>query len=93
MTQARIELIKTRLNEVLQATQVEVIDDSHLHEGHASAGGAGHFRVTVVSDQFQDKKMLERHRLVYQALDDIMNTEIHALSIKAYTDAELASAS
>lgn len=68
-----------------------VIDDSHHHAGHATAGGAGHFRVQVVSDQFAGLRTLARHRLVYQASAPLMPQDIHALSITAVTPAETAS--
>ena len=91
MTAARIEMIRERLNKAFTPEHLNIIDESHLHAGHASAGGAGHFTVEIVADAFADKNLIERHRLVYDAVDDIMNTEIHALSIKASTPAEAAS--
>ena len=51
--------------------------------------GGGHFVVTIVSDSFKDKNLLARHRMVYDALGDAMQSEIHALSIKAYTPEEM----
>ena len=65
-----------------------VVDDSHHHAGHATAGGAGHFRVRVVSDQFVGLRTLARHRLVYTASAPLMPQDIHALSIAALTPAE-----
>ena len=91
MTAARIEMISERLTKAFAPEHLNIIDESHLHAGHASAGGAGHFTVEIVADAFADKNLIERHRLVYDAVDDIMNTEIHALSIKASTPAEAAS--
>lgn len=88
MTAARIDMIRERLNREFSPLNLEIIDESHKHVGHASAGGAGHFAVEIVSDAFAGKSLIQRHRLVYDALDDIMNTEIHALSIKASTPAE-----
>jgi BolA protein len=85
----RIEYIRENLNEKLSPVSLEIIDDSHLHAGHASAGGGGHFTVKIVSDAFKDKKLLARHRLVYEALEEGMKQEIHALSIKAYTPEEV----
>ncbi len=84
----RVEAIRSVLNNTLEPEQLEIIDDSHKHAGHASAGGAGHFTVRVVSPVFADKSLIERHRLVYAALDDLMHSEIHALSIKAETPEE-----
>ncbi|SCZ49307.1 BolA family protein [Thiohalomonas denitrificans] len=84
----RVEAIRSVLNSTLEPEQLEIIDDSHKHAGHASAGGAGHFTVRVVSPVFAGKSLIERHRLVYAALDDLMHSEIHALSIKAETPEE-----
>jgi BolA family transcriptional regulator, general stress-responsive regulator len=65
-----------------------VVDDSHHHVGHATAGGAGHFSVRVVSDRFVSLRTLARHRLVYTASAPLMPQDIHALSITALTPAE-----
>ena len=91
MTAERIAMIRTRLTEVFAPQALNIIDDSAKHAGHASAGGAGHFVVEIVSDAFQDKSPIQRHRLVYDALGDLMHSEIHALSIKASTPAEAGS--
>ncbi len=88
MTAARIALIRERLTEVFAPHSLNIIDESHKHVGHASAGGAGHFVVEIVADAFAGKNPIQRHRLVYAALQDAMNTEIHALSIKATTPDE-----
>jgi BolA family transcriptional regulator, general stress-responsive regulator len=85
----RPEQIRARLVEQLHANAVEVIDDSHLHAGHAGArDGRGHFRVRVVSPGFAGLRPLQRHQLVYKALGDMMQTDIHALSIAAFTPDE-----
>jgi BolA family transcriptional regulator, general stress-responsive regulator len=63
---------------------LDVLDDSAAHAGHAGAqGGAGHFRVRIVSERFRGLSMLARHRLVYAAVQSMMPAEIHALSIDA----------
>jgi BolA protein len=86
----RIQQIKQRLIEGLDAESVDVIDESHMHAGHAGAKtGMGHFNVTIIADAFAGKSLIERHRQVYEALGDMMQTDIHALSIKAYTPDEL----
>ena len=80
---ARIESL---LRERLGARHVEVIDESHLHAGHAgAAGGAGHFRAVVVSPLFQGKSLVDRQRLVYAALAEMMGPEIHALAMQTLT--------
>ncbi len=91
MTTKRISMIRERLEKTFTPQQLDIQDESHKHVGHASAGGAGHFDVAIVSDAFEGKSLIQRHRLVYDAVDDIMHTEIHALSIKASTPAETTS--
>lgn len=77
-------LIRDRLRAALAPTELEIVDDSHRHVGHAGArDGRGHFRVRIVSDVFAGKAPLARHRIVYEALGDLMQTDIHALSIDA----------
>ncbi len=81
--------IETALRERLAAVHVEVIDESHLHAGHAGArDGGGHFRAVVVSLQFEGKTPVERQRLVYDALGRAMGGEIHALSMRTLTPSE-----
>ena len=81
--------IEAELRERLAAVHVEVIDESHLHVGHAGArGGGGHFRAVVVSMQFDGKTPVQRQRLVFEALEGAMGSEIHALSMKTLTPAE-----
>jgi len=91
MTTERVNMIRERLEKTFSPQHLNIQDESHKHVGHASAGGAGHFDVEIVADAFADKTLIQRHRLVYDALDDLMHTEIHALSIKASTPAENAS--
>ena len=79
----RIEAIRERINKLLQPSQLDIVDESHLHAGHSGHGGAGHFAVTITAEAFNGKSLIERHRMVYLAVDDLMKTEIHALSIKA----------
>ena len=85
----RVSMIRERLTAALSPTSLEIVDDSHRHAGHAGArDGRGHFNLTVVSDAFRDRKLIERHRMVYDALGDAMQTDIHALSIRAYAPDE-----
>ena len=84
----RVELIRECLEETLNPTELEIVDDSHLHVGHSGHGGAGHFQVHIISEKFNGLATLARHRLVYSALENMMQTEIHALSIKAETPNE-----
>jgi len=85
----RRERIADTLRVEFDPLHVEVVDESHLHAGHAGArSGAGHFRVTIVSSRFDGAGRIERQRLVYAALADEMGPEIHALSIKSLSPAE-----
>lgn len=85
-----IDHIRERLRSRLPAESVEIENQSHLHVGHAgTAGGGGHYAVTVVSKTFEGLNTLSRHRLVYAAVEDLMKKEIHALSIQAYSTDEL----
>ena len=89
MPAERTAIIKAKLEQALSPTQVEVIDQSAAHAGHAgAASGAGHFQVTIVSDKFSGQSAVQRHQMVYAALGDLMQSEIHALSIKALTPEE-----
>lgn len=72
------------LEQAFTAARVTVHDDSARHAGHAGArDGAGHFAVRIVSQEFTGRSRLERHRLVYQALAELLPREIHALNIEA----------
>lgn len=85
----RVEEIKRRLVEQLQASSVQVLDEGHKHIGHPGArDGRGHFAVRVVSHAFADKSTLQRHRMVYDAMGTLMQTDIHALSVEAMTEEE-----
>ncbi|MFB3099970.1 MAG: BolA family protein [Gammaproteobacteria bacterium] len=88
----RIAEIKSRLERELSPTHIDIVDESHLHAGHAgAASGAGHFSVTIVSDKFTGKSAIQRHRMVYLAVNDLMPSEIHALSIDAQAPDDMTS--
>ncbi len=75
--------IRARLDQAFAGASVEVIDDSHLHAGHAGAqGGAGHYTVKIAWAGFGSKSAVARHRLVYDSLADWIPDRIHALSIQ-----------
>ncbi len=85
----RVEAIRERLTASLAPVRLEIVDDSRKHAGHASAGGGGHFNVTIVSTAFSGKGPVQRHRMVYDALAELMQqNEVHALSIQARTPDE-----
>ena len=85
----RVATIRELLETSLDASHVEIIDDSHKHAGHpGAASGGGHFNVLIVSERFAGESTLARHRMVYAAVESLMPSEIHALSIKAVTAEE-----
>lgn len=85
----RVALIEERLRSVLAPDSLEIIDESAAHAGHAGAREGGHFTVRIVSTAFAGKTLIQRHRLIYAALVDLMRRDIHALSIsKAKTPDE-----
>lgn len=86
---------EARLRAILEAelapASLEIVDDSHLHAGHAgAASGGSHYTVKIVSSRFEGLKLVMRHRLVYDAVHDMINkAEIHALAINATAPSEL----
>lgn len=75
----------------LDPLELEIVDESHLHAGHAGAAtGRGHFRVRLVSNRFAGLKPLARHRAVYDALGTLLETDIHALTLETLSPAEAA---
>jgi BolA protein len=86
---SRSDRLAARLQAALQPAHLEIVDNSHLHEGHAGAkDGRGHFTVNIISERFTGMPVVRRHRLVYEAVGDLMQTDIHALSIKALAPGE-----
>lgn len=83
-------MIRSRLEQGITVTAIEIHDDSHLHAGHAGArAGGGHYRVRIVSPDFAGENRIARHRRIYAALGDAMRNDcIHALSIVALTPDE-----
>ncbi len=88
---ARVSAIRRCLEQALAPTALEIIDQSEQHAGHAgAASGKGHFAVRIISEKFTDVPALKRHRMVYEAVGELMQTDIHALSIKALAPDEAA---
>jgi BolA family transcriptional regulator, general stress-responsive regulator len=83
------EMMK-RLNSTLSPTRVELVDDSEQHRGHGGYNPAGesHFRLVIQSSAFAGKNRVERQRMVYAALGDLMKDRVHALSIRATAPGE-----
>lgn len=86
----RTQRLRERLQAELQPSLLEITDDSHLHAGHAgAASGGSHYSVKIVSDQFEGRTLVMRHRLVYDAVHEMINkAEIHALAITAVAPSE-----
>ncbi|KAL7281672.1 hypothetical protein ACG7TL_004989 [Trametes sanguinea] len=87
--------IRAKLTELLKPSQLEITNDSWRHRHHApmraSGGGNGetHFTINVVSEEFQGKNTMQRHRMIYSALSDELAAGLHALSLKTKTPAEI----
>lgn len=85
----RVSLIRERISASLNPTRLEIEDESHKHVGHpGAAAGGGHFNVLVVAEAFAGVPLIKRHRMVYDAVGDAMEKEVHALSIKALSPDE-----
>jgi BolA protein len=83
----RVDEIRRRLDAAFSPIELDVIDESHLHVGHAGAqSGMGHFRVRIVAQDFSGLSRIQSHRLIYDALGTLMQTDIHALSVNASGD-------
>jgi BolA protein len=84
------DAIRARLTDALAPSVLDIVDESHLHAGHAGhrPGVSTHFRVTIVAPGFVAKSRIERQRLVYAALGDLMGNPIHALALTAKAPGE-----
>jgi BolA protein len=80
------DALEEKIRDSLDASHVEVIDESHLHAGHAGAQGGGrHFRAVIVSAKFEGLNRVRSQQLVYKSVEEWMGKEIHALSMKTFT--------
>ena len=87
---ARFLQIQNRLEETFHPILCQLQDDSAAHAGHAgAASGAGHFSLRIVCKKFEGLNRISRHRLVYDAVGDMMHTEIHAFVIVALAPSEM----
>ena len=85
----RVDTIGRILQEAFTPDELRIKDQSHLHAGHQGAqDGLGHYDVMIVSEVFTGRRTLERHRMVYDSLGRLMETDIHALRIRAYAPGE-----
>lgn len=89
MNEERIAAIRHELEKRLDPTELMIKDQSQLHADHEGArDGKGHFDVTIVSAAFSGQNRITRHRMVYDALTELLQTDIHALRIRAFTPSE-----
>ena len=79
------DILTTKLNDAFAPESVDVVDESHLHEGHAGhrPGGQSHFRIYIVSQAFAGKSRIDRHRMINAVLADDLAGGVHALAIHA----------
>ena len=81
------DILKSKISDTLKPVQLKIIDESHMHAGHAGhdASGESHFQVLIVSDAFEGVSRVQRQRLVYDLLAEELKTKIHALALKTLT--------
>lgn len=89
MSEDRLQRLRSALERELAPTELSIRDDSAAHAGHPGAREGGHFHVKIVSAAFAGRSRIERHRLVYAAVADLMGRGVHALSIEAIAPDEL----
>ena len=80
-----VHQIESALRSALDIHYIKIIDNSHKHAGHKQNINGGHYEAHIVSNDFEHKSLINRHRMIYKILDDMMKTKIHALSIKVQT--------
>ena len=86
----RVERLRACLINAFAPSELQIEDESHRHAGHAGArDGRGHFRVHIVATAFAGQPLLARHRQIYAALGQMMQTDIHALALDARAPDEL----
>jgi len=85
----RVERITALLQERFHPLKLELRDDSAAHAGHVGGGGKGHFRLLIVSEVFSGQTLVQRHRLVHDALAPLLESDIHALVLSARSPDEV----
>ena len=83
-----INIIKNKIKDSIDIIKIEIIDESANHENHPGNSGGGHYRALIISNDFNNKSLIERHQMVYKALGELMTNEIHAFSMKTMTENE-----
>ena len=80
-----VDKIKKIISSKININHIEIIDQSNQHVGHSQNSGGGHYTAIIISDDFINKNLVERHRMIYDALGNMMQNEIHAFSMKTLT--------
>ena len=83
-----INIIKNKIKNSINIIKIEIIDESENHENHPGNSGGGHYRALIISNDFENKNLVERHQMIYKALGELMTNEIHAFSMKTMTENE-----
>ena len=83
-----INIIKEKIKSQIDLIEIEVIDQSSAHANHLGNTGGGHYKALIISNDFNDKSLVERHQMVYESLGALMTNEIHAFSMKTMTEVE-----
>jgi BolA protein len=86
---SRVERIRSVVQDALRPVRLEIRDDSAAHVGHVGGGGKGHFRLLIVSEAFAGKSLIQRHRLVHDALAALLDSDIHALVLDTRSPDEI----
>ena len=86
-----IDIIKEKIKKQINVIEIEIIDESVNHANHSGSSGGGHYRALIISNDFNNKSLVERHQIIYKALGDLMTNEIHAFSMKTMTENEFKS--
>jgi len=87
--QQTVDRLRRLVQDALRPEELTIRDDSAAHAGHAGAGGGGHYHLRVVANQFAGLPVIARHRLVYQAVAPLLQTEVHALSLDTVAPQDL----
>ena len=83
-----VQEIKSRLKKTIAIDHLTIMDDTGKHLRHQHYDGGRHFKIIIVSSTFEGVSLLDRHKLVYQALDGMIKNEIHALGLKTIATSE-----
>ena len=83
-----IDVIKNKIKNYIDIIEIEIIDESENHANHSSNSGGGHYRALIISNDFENKNLVERHQMIYKVLGELMTNEIHAFSMKTMTENE-----